>query len=693
MLLLIIDVCFMFTEPEPLYPSDKKTAGRQRIKTYKSAVARENKKLSQKCDELQRQVWKMKKANQRKKEKESSVKALTPRSKVNKELSGQFISPEVKKKLVFAEAVKEDIAKVNVKSTQDKVTICKTLPLKYLAKYKMLKDVNTLVFAKLRKSLRTRPLTEAYKRATSTVRSNNMTKVHDFFLRDDVSAVSPGAGRKNYIKVGNLRKRKRILRGTLTDLYLKFCSENITEKKISYQTFCDLKPCHCVRPKESDRRVCLCSVCENFDLLTKALHQAGAIKESSDKELVRSVCYTEKTEKCLSRSCKLCAKKSVIFLSVKKTKLVKRQKWVKIQEVKEGSTIAVKRTVKQDRSEPVMTLIQEIKESLPKFLSHTFRFSHQHEVLKEVKANLGPGDILIIMDFSENWKCKWADEVQSNYYGASKDSVTIHQGVVYYQDKVRSFCTLSLSPRKDAAGIGAHILPILQLHLQENPGVTSVHFCSDSPTTQYRNKETFYLFVRIIPAIFPQITSVRYNFTEGGHGKTSADGVGGWAKTEADRAINHGQDIGCIEDLLSHLKKKSTKTDIDLIKHEDIVAMEQRIPKKLEPFHGTMQVHQYTWNKEKPSDVYFNSVSCYDCDAGTQCSHFGLPGCPWRVSEMAPAPTPPDVENNNQVQIPSRTSKVASKSFEVGTWVAVPFQGYWYPGQYMLFLKVYILTH
>ena len=69
-----------------------------------------------------------------------------------------------------------------------------------------------------------------------------------------------------------------------------------------------------------------------------------------------------------------------------------------------------------------------------------------------------------------------------------------------------------------------HMTPILKNIRAEHPQISTVHFVSDSPTTQYRNKTNFWL-ASIVPRSLGFVY-VMWNFLEAGHGKGAPDGMG-----------------------------------------------------------------------------------------------------------------------------------------------------------------------
>lgn len=137
-------------------------------------------------------------------------------------------------------------------------------------------------------------------------------------------------------------------------------------------------------------------------------------------------------------------------------------------------------------------------------------------------------EALIVIDFSENYLCKYETEVQSVHFGASKKQITLQTGAFFYQThsqiKCISFCITSDCRKHDAASIWVHMEPIFKLLNEYVPNLKAVYFQSDGPSTQYKNRNNFYLFLN-----YCNISKFKYstwNFSTSGHGKSCADGIG-----------------------------------------------------------------------------------------------------------------------------------------------------------------------
>ena len=102
------------------------------------------------------------------------------------------------------------------------------------------------------------------------------------------------------------------------------------------------------------------------------------------------------------------------------------------------------------------------------------------------------------LDFSENYTCRYAEEIQSAHFGGSHRQSSLHTGVYYTTKGTKSFCSISDYTRHDPAGIWAHLQPVLCDIQAPDANITTVHFVSDGPTMQYCHKSNFYL-ASVIP--------------------------------------------------------------------------------------------------------------------------------------------------------------------------------------------------
>jgi hypothetical protein len=156
---------------------------------------------------------------------------------------------------------------------------------------------------------------------------------------------------------------------------------------------------------------------------------------------------------------------------------------------------------------------------------------------------MSPKDVLIHIDFSENYIAKLSSAIQSAHFGASQRQITLHTGVYYVgpNSMPETFCSLSDSFQHGPAAIWTHLLPVLDNILHKYKAVDRVHVFSDGPSAQYRQKLNFFLFTNILAN--KGIGFATWNFFESGHGKGIPDGVGAAVKRAADKRVLAGHDI------------------------------------------------------------------------------------------------------------------------------------------------------
>ncbi|KAJ8884899.1 hypothetical protein PR048_011095 [Dryococelus australis] len=136
----------------------------------------------------------------------------------------------------------------------------------------------------------------------------------------------------------------------------------------------------------------------------------------------------------------------------------------------------------------------------------------QYEEISQLKKNILHNEVLVHIDFSENYTCKHSKEIQSAHFGGSKPQVTIHTCVLYCHSDVAktpiSYETVGSCNRHDPAAI---------------------------KNCMWKK------FIR--------------QFSESDHGKGAPDGVGAALKRTADGLVTHQVDIPDCDVLVTFLQQ------------------------------------------------------------------------------------------------------------------------------------------
>ncbi|KAL4711132.1 hypothetical protein ACJJTC_009503 [Scirpophaga incertulas] len=199
---------------------------------------------------------------------------------------------------------------------------------------------------------------------------------------------------------------------------------------------------------------------------------------------------------------------------------------------------------------------------------------------------------------------------------AEKTGIRYHYTQLWYiywqviTKKLNLSVTLSSSIKHNPAAIWAHLDPVMKDILTLYPDVTTVHFCSDGPFSQYRQKQNFYLSSTL--TFNYGFKAMTWSFFKAGHGKGPADGIGGYLKRSADDMVARGPDISNADNFYECLKDVS-KIKLFMISQEDIQNIENHIPSTLQTHSGTRKLHQI-FSKDH-GKLHYRNLSCF-CKRG-----------------------------------------------------------------------------
>lgn len=118
------------------------------------------------------------------------------------------------------------------------------------------------------------------------------------------------------------------------------------------------------------------------------------------------------------------------------------------------------------------------KTCMGKFMLHVSNIKHQYAEIDSVKKSLSETEILVHIDFSENYILKYVSKVQGSHFGASKKQISLHTSVIYYGGNIKpvSYGTFSNCLRHDPAAICAHLTSLLEEAKQNVPLLRNILF-------------------------------------------------------------------------------------------------------------------------------------------------------------------------------------------------------------------------
>ncbi|KAF9417937.1 hypothetical protein HW555_005082 [Spodoptera exigua] len=430
-------------------------------------------------------------------------------------------------------------------------------------------------------------------------------------ISDDVSRVT--SGRKETRTQHKEKKQIRYLLDTLVESYKKYRDGG---GRYGFTTFFNHKPFYVLSPRLNARDTCLCIKHSNLEFQHATLRRCGALKMGMREALSNVACNT-KNYTCMYDKCELCKDKKLDFESPENSKpddnnvswlhwerqdhIYSKKEEAKTKEVK------TKRTKKVTKSGKLQDLKNIFSEELHNFKKHHYNMQQQQSQYQKAISQLKDNEVVLVCDFSESYEAKLASEIQAMHFGASKNQITLHTGMVYWRDKTQSFCTIAESNNHHPPAIWAHLTPIIQLIKEETPNVNVIHFFSDGPSSQYRQKNNFFLLAHFAKEL--QLSFATWSFFESGHGKSVADGVGGSVKRALDRKVCQGFDVTDAKDAYDILKQCLKVTKVFLVPDSAITDINKILPKNIQILKGTLQVHQIMTQDE--NIIKFRDVSCF----------------------------------------------------------------------------------
>nr|CAI5849698.1 unnamed protein product [Callosobruchus analis] len=371
----------------------------------------------------------------------------------------------------------------------------------------------------------------------------------------------------------------------------------------------------------------MCTMHSNIQLVIGALNAAKILKATNYQNLLTTLCCDRYSEGCLERTCLICCDKEILFYgNFDDTKSITFKQWHSSRETYIDPKTKKERTVCKQKKETIIANAGELKVKLEndliKLFKHEMNIVHQYRSVRRLKESLTERDVVVHMDFSENYCTKYSEEIQSFHFGGSRMQLSLHTVIVYLKGYSRSYCTVSSNLSHNVQAIWAHLKPVMD----ELPAdVENMHFLSDGPVTQYRNKLMFYMLACKIPDLCPNIVNWTWNYTEAGHGKGAPDGIGAVCKRTADNIVACGRDIADINEFCSAVQDRCPNIKLFAVSDNEIDNMSLLISENqpnLVSFSGTLKVHQVQGYVFLPRKLIMKNLSCF-CD-NNGCEHYRL---------------------------------------------------------------------
>ena len=271
--------------------------------------------------------------------------------------------------------------------------------------------------------------------------------------------------------------------------------------------------------------------------------------------------------------------------------IVNFYQWKRQKITCKGKTLIRTRLVNVQEEKDVF--VQTFLKELPDFREHCFRVGVQYQEMRVIKDEMQPQvEGVISMDYSENYSAKYMNSISAAYYDAQQ--VTIHPMVFYMKDAfnmqhITSYVGVSEVTNHGVATTFAFLQTLIPLIKCDNPFLSVLHFVTDSPASQYRNKS-----ICVLVARFEEFFGIKctWSWLESGHGKSVCDGIGGSIKKKADNMIKSNRIISNAEEFFSELNGSTEKMILVKVNTSDVIKAEREVKRWKPPMvTGISQMH------------------------------------------------------------------------------------------------------
>ncbi|CAC5395762.1 unnamed protein product [Mytilus coruscus] len=653
--------------------SEKSKGGKKRASHALKRATNEIRNLKKHNKNLKKSQNTLRKRLEREK-KRNSEKKNTPRSKTDALIQRAGLTPgtrdteNIRKKLLYAECVSKEIRETSEENPTKRKLVGIVVSGKFMRKYKMLTELKKSTNITWRtQAKRSKKLNHERQPRNLFLRQKIASDVEEFLCRDDNSRCMPG--KADAVKYGKVKKQKRILNDYLHNILIKFCAEHTY--RISLATLARYRPKYISLVNYASRNTCLCQKHQDFALKLRCMKQMGVTTCTSPDQYV-----TMHRDNGIQEDLEKITLEKVNYKQWKKVKINDGKERMKIVDIELGKDDFKVEMVKQFEG----------------FTCHVDRVKAQYTAVRDMKRQLPDNHALVQMDFAENYSCQTLEEIQSAYWNASM--VTLHPTITYVRStdgSIVHFSTVYVSSvlQHNASMVYAILKDLINHLKDDNPELTNIHFWTDSPTSQYRNKSIFDL---ISSCETKFSIKASWHYFECGHGKGPCDGIGGTTKRNADNAVKQGK--ATIQDghdfMAWALSESASQISYRYISTEEFENSRKEIEnrlKEIKPVKGTMKLHAVAAIADGRILTKETTCVCQQCfgdDGFKETTH-----CNWTVQSVLKNhdQLTPDVHQTEigeveiQNNVPTETEISLDDQIKIGSYVAAIYDNIVYMGK------------
>ena len=266
---------------------------------------------------------------------------------------------------------------------------------------------------------------------------------------------------------------------------------------------------------------CLCPTCESIELLCSAVNKSSDLNlPKKCHELVEQIACNPLTEDCAKGTCSKCPVINLDLLTgvdrIPFYHWVKRQQYQKELSELSGSEIKAKLT-----------------EMFSTLKTHFFQKRVQSQAYRKHIDELADDEMLVHVDYSENYKNKQPNEIKASFHGQGQ--FTLYTACLYVKSGEEVVCksfVLVTTENDHSCNVTFALNNLLIKEALTQKACKIIKFWSDGCASQFRSRYAFFMLTKFNPGI-----NLEWNFFEANHGKGAVDGIGGRVKHSVFRRV------------------------------------------------------------------------------------------------------------------------------------------------------------
>ena len=201
---------------------------------------------------------------------------------------------------------------------------------------------------------------------------------------------------------------------TVKEAFALFKEEN-PDVIIKSSKFYELWLKNVLLSSEMPHNVCVCKYHANFNFLVEAIHKKVSSFPVNHADLLNLVCCDIESEKCMTNECDKCIMNLHIKIDgeVDTSEIVQWKQWTE-------DDCRPKFIVSDGTIDEALT---ELQAQLKKFKEHYFVKRLQSATFKDMKTSVNDDEVILQIDFVENYLALTQDEIQSAHWSHKQITV------------------------------------------------------------------------------------------------------------------------------------------------------------------------------------------------------------------------------------------------------------------------------